>query len=289
MAYFAYIDDAGGYQQQRDGDFVKRNPYYIRSCVLIPDKKWIQLKEVHSPLKAKYRRPGIRELKWQHLWHLKRSSTGRALPRRLQSILGGLFYKDALEYVEIFLSCLEECEASVLAGITPLCYYSDAAARSSLEKMHLQDILQRVEMEVQARGEGPDVAVLFCDELASGDEERPLLEHYNQLLSGKDAFVDYEHVNENICFVDSASCPGVQLADFVAGTINGFLRGFDPSERLFVEKVSPFLRRDKKRGLLGYGIYEVPKRPKCRDHLAEKFKKHTFVRALEPEDDDIPF
>ena len=36
MAHFAYVDDAGAYKADRNSSLTRRNPFYLRVCVLIP-------------------------------------------------------------------------------------------------------------------------------------------------------------------------------------------------------------------------------------------------------------
>ena len=165
--------------------------------------------------------------------------------------------------------------------------FKTATDRDWIEKWHFQDIMQRAEMELSTRNEENDVVVLFCDEMATTEEE-VIDEHYSSLLSGIDPFINYTRINESVCFVNSSTCPGVQLADFTGGVINGFLRGFFESEAIFKELVSPWMRRDSQKGIIGYGIYEVPKDKVARQFLVEKFKDH----AMKPQinmDDEIPF
>ena len=123
--------------------------------------------------------------------------------------------------------------------------------------------------------------------MATTDEDI-IDEHYSSLLSGIDPFINYTRINESVCFVNSSNCPGVQLADLTGGVINGFLRGFSESEVFFKKLVSPWMRRDSQKGIIGYGIYEIPKDKVARQFLVEKFKDHAMKPQI-PMDDEIPF
>ena len=153
--------------------------------------------------------------------------------------------------------------------------------------MHLQDLMQRVEMEVCERNP-TGLAVIFADQMSGDDNHRDLRKMYSELRAGADRFLQYDHIMDSICFMDSAHCCGIQLADFVAGAVNGFLRGYDAAEKLFALQIYAHVRKTISGTQLGYGMIEIPKRLRSRNHLEEKFKTD-FGKAKIALDDDIPF
>jgi len=287
--FFAYIDDSGNYQRDRSVDFTKRNPYHVKACILIPARNWKKLCAYQAHLLHKYTGQRLAELKWNHLWKLQR----RDVKHKPISFAPGeahltwIRHPDAQAYATDFLSVLPECEARVACTVTPNVVFRDRVSERELERMHLQDLMQRVEMEVSSQ-DPAGLAVVFADQMSGNEEQRDLRQLYSELRSGADEFLNYDHVMDSVCFVESAHCCGIQLADFVAGAVNGFLRGFGAAEKLFALRIYAHVRSAAAGGKLGYGMIEVPKRRRCRQHLEEKFKTD-FERENIAFGDDIPF
>ena len=97
------------------------------------------------------------------------------------------------------------------------------------------------------------LAVVFADQMSGDEACRDLQKLYANLRAGSDRFLNYDHIMDSICFMDSAHCCGIQLADFVAGAVNGFLRGFYAAEKLFSLRIYAHVRKTAAGGQLGYG------------------------------------
>jgi hypothetical protein len=69
---FAYIDDAGNYEQYRSSEFIRRNPYYLRGCVIVPAANARSFTDRRQAICKKFEVAEYCELKWQHLWKLRR-------------------------------------------------------------------------------------------------------------------------------------------------------------------------------------------------------------------------
>jgi hypothetical protein len=91
-----------------------------------------------------------------------------------------------------------------------------------------------------------------------------------------------------VAFVESGHSCGIQLADFVAGAIHGYLRGYEASEKLYTLRLYAQIRKHNRRGHLGFGIVDVPKRSASRLHLLEKFPQPITEKSIS-EEEDIAF
>ncbi len=286
---FAFIDDAGNYQAERSARFTKRNPYFIKSCVMIPSEKWKVLSNYRHSLIKKYTGQQMQEIKWNHIWKLNlRDNKKKDISYKNNELfLKNIPYKNALSYAEEMLTHLPDLEAKVLCTVTPSCVYTKKVSEIKMEQWHLQDIMQRIEMEVSYQDPITGLAVIFCDQM-SDDNETDIKERYYNLFCQGDFIREYKHIMDSVCFLNSHQSAGIQLADFVAGAFNGFMRGFDKSEKIFALRIYSCVRRRMNGQLIGYGIIDVPKNQSCRKHLEDKFNAD-FISSGINYNDDIPF
>lgn len=288
--FFAFIDGAGNYQQYRNQKFTKRHPYFIKACVIFPAEKWQTLAAHQSHLLKKHTGQLLREIKWNHLWKLRRRDVNNKplSYRPHEKFLKLVSFDAAQKYADELIRILPEIEAKVICTVTPNCVFTDRVSEKNIERMHLQDLMQRVEMEVAAQDPATGLALLFCDQMSGEENEVDLKEKYHELHCTGDLISCYSHIMDSVSFLSSHQSCGIQLADFVAGAFNGFLRGYDKSEKIFALRVYAHLPRRADGRELGYGIVDVPKRPDCRKHLEKKFKTN-FAQYGIADDDDIPF
>lgn len=282
---FAYIDDAGNYEKERCDDFVKRNPYYLRACVCVPAGSARSLTDHRQKFCASIGVDDYCELKWQHLWKLKRRDEKgqRITLGQAEQFLKKVKYADALNYATDYLRLLAEFDCSTLITVTPLEVMTEKVDPVKLEKMHLQSIMQRVNFDAK---DSQQIAAMFVDNPSDRKLSQRLAEAYTALVRGGDAYSKFNWVHDTVGFHDSRHSAGLQMADFVAGASHNALRGFDESVSLFKNHVGPRLRCSNDGKVEGYGIIEVPTRPDCRQHLLGRLQA-----CLEKpgNDDEIPF
>lgn len=270
--YFAFIDESGNYRRERSTEFTKLNPYYVKACFLIKDANWKKLSILRKELCKKYGFNVFNELKWNHLWKLRRRDE-KKLPIRLktnESFLNNITFDVANKYIRDFVSSIPEYNPLIIFSITPNCVFHDRVDEVALERMHYQDIMQRIEMEMTNRG-NDDLSLLFSDQLSQRNKEQNVSDKYNAIFHTGDLIEKYEHIMDSISFQYSHQCCGIQMADFIAGFTVGFLRGFEYSSDVFSQNILNRIRTGSEKNILGYGVFDVPKRPKSRDHLAKIF------------------
>jgi hypothetical protein len=141
--------------------------------------------------------------------------------------------------------------------------------KEGLYKWHIQDLMQRTEMELQSSG---GLAVMFLD-----PKDKPIdgfvRSAYATIYHEGDFIRKYLHITDSVTFVLSHQSFGVRIADYVVGIFNSFLRGYQLGTELFIHQVWPLIRKTPSGDPLGWGICEVPKdatvRGKIRERLVE--------------------
>lgn len=269
--HFAFIDETGAYRKERDERFLQRCPYYLKACLLLRATRWKELSRVRKLLAQKYGLPVVDELKWNHLWKLRKRDVKREKVsyKADEEFLRGISFDQAERYAQDFLGCLPGLEPLIICTITVNGLLEEKIANIELERMHFQDIMQRIEMEMASRSED-SLAVLFADENAHETEDE-IEARYHQLFHDGDLIQRYEHIMDSMSFLHSHQCCGLQMVDFIAGAVMGFLRGYEFSKSNFALSIYERLRRGRDDKLLGYGIVDVPKRAHIRQHLQKIF------------------
>ncbi|MBR5949514.1 MAG: hypothetical protein IKZ82_12850 [Clostridia bacterium] len=91
-------------------------------------------------------------------------------------------------------------------------------------------------------------------------------------------FVRYKHLYQGVLIENSLYSPGIQLADYAAGVMNGYLRGkivspgnYQFATDLYDEFIKPRMRCHANGTIVGYGVVDIPKRTPFRRRLDELF------------------
>ena len=282
--HLAFIDESGSYVTERSTRFVIRYPYYLKACFVIAANNWKKLSDFRKELCQKYNIPILNELKWNHLWKLRKrdEKNVKISYKPKEEFLKNINFNTAQSYVKEYIASLPSYNPLIICTITPNCVFSDRVAALNLEKMHIQDIMQRIEMEM-SKGDENNLAILFADEPAYQQHELDLKTAYHEWFHEGDFIDKYIHIMDSLNFHHSHQCCGVQMADFIAGAVVGFLRGFSFSKEIFVLNLFENIRKNAEKNLLGYGIIDIPKRDISRRHLEDKFRDVKLV-ICNPED-----
>ena len=96
----------------------------------------------------------------------------------------------------------------------------------------------------------------------------------------KGDFVKYKNIYQGVLTENSLYSPGIQLADYAAGIMNGYLRGkivnpgnYTYASDLYNEFIHPNIRCHSNGIITGYGIVDIPKRTHFREQLKEIFEE----------------
>ncbi|MCB2218085.1 MAG: DUF3800 domain-containing protein [Desulfobulbaceae bacterium] len=267
--YFSFSDENGSYNQIRSRRFINAHPYYARCSYLILADDWKKISQKHLLLKRKHNLPIDKEIKWSYLWSLYKyeRSNKEIPPEKPFYFLRDTPINDLTVFIEDTLSLLADLsfikiiitvtENSTCNNINELYFY----------KMHIQEHMQRIEMEMQVSEE--NLCVLFIDPL-SEDKNKYLRNTYNQLFTSGDFINNYKHIKDSLNLEYSHHSIGVQLADFISGCFVGFLKGYETSKNLFFDQVLCKLRKNSNGEVMGYGVREVPRNQSFRNEIKRK-------------------
>lgn len=268
--YFCFSDECGSYSNEMTAKQLKAHPFYVRAVIMIDAAEWSLLNQRFKQLKDEYQIPIYREFKWAFLWLMTRRAS-------IHDDENLSFFKHR-DDKDRFYSYVEKVMqiANELSFIRIILTYSvnngEHHKEHNLLKFHFQDILRRIEMEIQA---GDNLAVLFIDPVNSEKDEK-FRDLYFSLVSEGD-FIKYSHVKDSLNIENSHHSVGIQIADFISGIFNSILKldernNYTFATKMFCKYIWPNLRvyHGSK---YGAGIIEIPSNPKVRAHFKSKIEK----------------
>lgn len=269
--FFVYSDESGEYKKDRTDRFVQSYPYYCRASIISDSKDWKRLRNGLCDLKSKLLRINpYKEVKWSYLWSLyKYRKNQKEIPKdkpfyflreRSQNLL--------VKYVASALELMSQCERFKVIYTITLNNKECTSNVSEVEilKMHMQDMMQRVQMEVQS--EDKNLCVIYFDSKGRKLDEK-LKEAYHIIYQEGDFIKNYTHIVDSIILDFSHHNSGIQIADYCAGVFNGMLRGYPASASIFKDVIWDNIRRHKGK-IYGCGICEVPTNPQNRKRLEDR-------------------
>ena len=143
---FVFTYEAGAYNKLPSEPFRRSHPFYIRSNTYLSTDDYRVFQGEAQALNIRYSIPVGEEVKWSDLWETKRGKI-RA------EFLKGLSDDKLKGYYRRILQCATTKGSlcflfTVTCVFTQLCYHSE----SELLKFHLQEAMQRVNMDAQPEG-----------------------------------------------------------------------------------------------------------------------------------------
>ena len=265
--HLIFTDEAGAYSKRPTEKFRNSHPFYIRSNVsLLSDDFRLFQNEVQKS-NDRYHIPVGEEIKWSDLWEMHNGKyRSNFLTAYTEDTLKG-YYRRVLEIASDKQSL--QYLFTVTCVYTQLCYQSE----EDVLKFHLQEAMQRVNMDAQPDG----FSIIIMDEL-NPDKIKKLKAACHEIVVTGD-FIKYKNIYSGVLTESSSQSPGVQLADFAAGIMNGYLRGallsrgkYEFATDLFNEYIRPNLRCHADGRIMGYGVREVPSDSTIRKKLFPLFE-----------------
>ena len=272
--FFAFSDESGKYKSERSDRFLQRNPFYVRSTVLINSNDWKRIREEFCALKTQQLGISINdEVKWCHLWLIKRhEENGTPIPAdKDYYFLRNHNYAELLNFVDCSLELLQGCNRCYMYFTVTFNKNTQDIAVDNMFRMHIQNIMQRIEYELQ--GDDENLCIIVLDSVDDTETDKHLRSSYQQVFY-EDRFVEkYKTIVDSSLIDFSHHNTGLQLADFCAGIFNGFLRGFSDSTNLLKKRIFQYIR-DKEEKVIGYGISNIPSKiTENRKFLERKIKE----------------
>ncbi|OPX65519.1 MULTISPECIES: DUF3800 domain-containing protein [unclassified Methanoregula] len=273
--YFAFSDESGQYRQYRTDEYNQRNPYYLRSTLIIDGESWFFLDNCFKELKEEYQIPHETEIKYADIWTLYRYQ--REPTRQLATRLTP-FQDYPIDHIEQFiLDSFRILDALPYANIIITISKNDAIGRIgeiNLYKMHIQDLMQRIQMDLQTDRDpytNQNLCLIFMDPV-SREINKLLTDAYNELYLNGDLIERYFVIKDCLHFELSHHSSGIQFADYIAGATLGYLQRRRFGSQLFNEHVRPLIRTCPRGGIMGCGIITIPTNLEVRQFFTTTFQ-----------------
>ena len=97
-------------------------------------------------------------------------------------------------------------------------------------------------------------------------------------------FVNYQNLYQGVLTENSLYSPGIQLADYAAGVMNGYLHrqllspgNFQFAYDMYVEFIRPRIRKLANGTIVGYGVMDIPKKTAFRSQLMMIFPNEAHI------------
>lgn len=259
--YFVFTDEAGTYKHRPSKEHINKHPFYIRSNVLISIDDYRQYQIDMQRIGGEYEIPFDMEIKWSDLWTREKHPRNQFIAKMSEQRLKGYFRKVLKVAADIESLQFVFTVTSIIGGT----FYQK---ESTIYEFHLKNAFQRINMEIKPN----DFAVFVMDELNTETIKQIKAACHGFTLKGD--FVDYKNLYQGVLTENSLYSPGIQLADYAAGIMNGYLRrkvlspnNYEFAKDMFEEFIQPKLRHHYIGDTVGYGIIDVPRQPSFRKQL----------------------
>jgi len=267
--YFAFSDENGSYKKRRSSRFIRAHPWYIRSTLCIDALEWKTLEKEYENLKKSYDLPSGEEIKWSYAYSLySHKRTGRAIkPKDKYYFLKNYNPEKLISFLDkatSILNNLNYCRAIFTITDNKECQSIDD---SRLLKMHLQEAMQRLEMDMQT--DNNNLCVLFVDPV-SEEKDKSLREAYASLYQNGDIINRYSHIKDSLNIEHSHHSVGIQMADFLAGAFSSLLSERELGKNIYKNTINNIIRKKGDGSVQGYGFREVPGNKPLRNKILTK-------------------
>ncbi|MDD2608004.1 MULTISPECIES: DUF3800 domain-containing protein [Bacteroidales] len=269
--YFCFSDECGDYKPNLTDIQLRNHPFYIRTTLLMNSNEWKTLNLNFRELKKKYGLSISKEIKWANLWTLRSfQKNKKKIPERFRlQHIEQIDYHVLIDFVEESLALINLLnEKKIIATYTKNSNRYPTNEKSMIS-FHLQEHMQRLEMELQV-DEG-NLGVLFFDPI--GNEKNEMFrQFYYELFENGDYIESYKFIKDSLNIENSHHSVGIQLADYISGAFSSILKAsidndYSRGVKMFYESVYPNLRRGRNGEIQGYGIREVPRSVPTRNWL----------------------
>lgn len=265
-AFFIFTDEAGAYQRCPLETFRRSHPFYIRSNARFSVDDYRIFQTEIQDLNSQYGVPIGEEIKWSDLWEISKKKYRKEFLKTFSDNNLKGYYR------RFFNRAVEKSSLKFIFTVT--CVYTQPCyqAESEVLKFHVQEAFQRIQMDASSN----NFATVIMDDL-NPDKVKRLKEACHKLTVNGD-FVKYKNIYHGVLTECSSQSAGIQLADYAAGVMNGYLRrnllsrgNYTFANDLYAEFVLPYLRKHSNGTVIGYGVREVPRDSSIRQVLTPLF------------------
>jgi hypothetical protein len=273
--YFCFSDENGDYKPKMSHKQLRRHPFYIRTTLIMNAGEWKKLSRDFRELKESFGLPISKEIKWAYLWNLRHfKKDDKIIPEKRDfKFLEKFDYHELIKFVSKSLELIGDIsEKKVIATFTK----NDsvpAINEKSILSMHLQEHMQRIEMELQV--DDGNLGVLFFDPVSNQKNEM-FRQIYNELFESGDFIEKYSFIKDSLNIENSHQSVGIQIADYISGAFSSVLKAdygdYSLGIEMFNKSIKPYLRVYNG-NIFGIGIREVPRDNEIRKWVREMIEK----------------
>lgn len=240
--YFAFSDENGSYKKRRSSRFLRAHPWHIRSTLCIDALEWKKLEKDYEALRENYELPFGEEIKWSYAYSLySHKNTNRPIkPKDKYYFLKDYKPEKLVSFLDdatSLLNSLNYCKAIFTVTDNKECQSID---ESRLLKMHLQETMQRLEMDMQS--DNNNLCVLFVDPV-SDKNDKSLREGYASLYQNGDIINRYSHIKDSLNIEHSHHSVAIQMADFLAGAFCSMLSERELGKNIYKKTINNIIRK----------------------------------------------
>ncbi|MDZ7660905.1 DUF3800 domain-containing protein [Thiohalophilus sp.] len=266
--FFSFSDENGAYEWWRSSKFLRAHPWYVRSTVFFKALEWKPLETSFNNLKSQYDLPANNEIKWSFAWSLKsHRKTGKPITEKDKYYFLKNYDPDKLERFLVeavaLLTNISYCKVIFTVTDNKIC---PRIQESRLLRMHLQESMQRLEMDMEQDEE--NLCVPFIDPV-SRQKDKTLREAYSELYRNGDLYKRYSHIKDSLNIEYSHHSVGIQVADFLAGAFGSLLNERDLGREVYRRTIHEIIRKKADGQVSGYGVREVPGNKRVRAAIVE--------------------
>jgi hypothetical protein len=273
--YFCFSDESGDYKPRMTSKQIQRHPFYIRTTFLMNASEWKKLNIEFRRLKEEYHLPFGKEIKWAYLWSLKYfKNRSKPIPDNHEiKFLEAYNYHDLIHFVGSALELITALSEKNIIGTFTKNDCAPGINEKGLLAMHLQEHMQRIEMELQ--NNKCNLGVLFFDPI-NRDKNEMFREIYHELFENGDFIEKYHCIKDSLNIENSHQSVGIQIADYISGSFSALLKSdlgdYSLGIKMFNKSVKAHLR-EYNGEILGAGIREVPSNKEIRQWVRNIIEK----------------
>ena len=269
MNYFVFTDEAGAYKSQTTPEFRKRHPFYVRSNVIISMDDYRDFQKEIQTLNGMYEIPVGEEVKWSDLWEKMRNRPRTAAIAAMSSDRLKGYYRKVLECAS------QKSSLQYIFTLTNVYEQYSLIAERHIYKFHLQEAFQRVQMDLRAQN---GFAVFVMDEL-NAETTKQIKSVCHEFTVNGDFIRNYGNVYHSVLTECSNQSVGIQLADYAAGAMYGYLRrsfiapdNYEFAADMYKDYIAGRIRQNAAGKVIGFGVREVPKHSQFSENLRPYFE-----------------
>ncbi len=271
--YICFNDESGSLEDEN-------RTFYVRASLVINASDLKKIEQKVKDIKNKMNLLNLNvEIKWHDLWQIRQCFKKNTKPKdnRLNKIYQYLIsirknYHLLIDYCENSLSILNEMDCKIILTFTQTNKYK-THNHKDIYKFHIQDHLQRLQMEYQKE----NAIILVIYDSIDKKKRSMFKEIYNEIITNGDFIKNYSVVYDSLLFDDSHCNALLQITDFIAGLFANLLVAVSKNDSNNYQKAVEFYFKfiepkipQKDSNIWGIGLMEVPTEKKIRNYYRSK-------------------